>query len=693
MTHRPLQLSIRFIVFLLLIVLYAPNFAQSDSLNWKKERFINQRKKKEQMISWINQATELMGLGDIDNASKFLHKALALAEVIKDPIWMAEIRIQLGKIYYRNRKFILALHQLEIVLSLEGINHRKIYLQAIEFSGDIYGEMNEYDQAATQYRQASELMLDLHSEERWRVLFKLGNCYYNLGSYQYSLIYYQQALELANNHLTDIERYNWLVKIGSAYSNLARTHQALNNFNEALHIANGLTPPLPMTVIRVQFHIGKLYILQEDYTRAKNILETSLANYHKQDIKDLSLELGLFKQIGICLMHLEQPEEARDILLNALQLSRTINLSEEKKEILMLISQIYDQIGDKEGALAYLQQHVKMRDSILSDQQTQFQHSESKSIDLELQAQKIHEQLAELLLKEQKRKQNTLRLVSIGGFLVLSLIIYLLYSRYQIQLKANYQLEFKNLEIENQNRLLSNSNAMLEQFAYVASHDMQEPLRMIGSYTTLLKHRYKQAFDDDANDFLFFIEDAVKRMNQLLKDLLEYSRLTSRNQTLTCVSTKKIIQTVLRTMEQRILEKEAKIEVDVERFPDIIGNEVQLTQLFQNLISNALKFHQGTAIVVDIGVKKETNTYTFFVKDNGIGIHPDFQKKIFDIFQRLHTRDTYEGTGIGLATCKKIIENHGGKIWVNSTPGKGSTFYFELDAHELTAAELNFQEI
>lgn len=223
---------------------------------------------------------------------------------------------------------------------------------------------------------------------------------------------------------------------------------------------------------------------------------------------------------------------------------------------------------------------------------------------------------------------------------------------------------------------LERSNAELEQFAYVASHDLQEPLRTVASYTQLLARRYKDKLDSDANEFIEYIVGGATRMQDLINDLLSYSRVGTRGEEFNETDMGEIIASVIQNLDLRIKDTGATITYD--KMPTVIADDRQLLQLLQNLVSNALKFHGDQAPKVHIGVKQDAEDYVFSVNDNGIGMDPDYYERIFLIFQRLHGREAYPGTGIGLAICKKIVQRHGGRIWVESMPGAGSTFYFTI---------------
>lgn len=224
---------------------------------------------------------------------------------------------------------------------------------------------------------------------------------------------------------------------------------------------------------------------------------------------------------------------------------------------------------------------------------------------------------------------------------------------------------------------LKRSNEELQQFAYVSSHDLQEPLRTITSFTQLLERRYKDKLDDDADEFIEYIVEATKRMQNLINDLLDYSRVATRGKEFELTNTNEILKDTISNLHATINENNAEITYD--ELPKIMGDSGQLLQLFQNLIGNAIKFRKpDEPPKIYILARKENNEYLFSITDNGIGMEPQYAERIFIIFQRLHTREKYGGTGIGLAIAKRIVERHGGKIWVESTFGKGSTFYFTI---------------
>ena len=245
--------------------------------------------------------------------------------------------------------------------------------------------------------------------------------------------------------------------------------------------------------------------------------------------------------------------------------------------------------------------------------------------------------------------------------------------------ELNLQMDFEvaaKRDLEEIAHKLKISNRELEQFAYVASHDLQEPLRMVSSFTQLLERRYKGQLDADADDYIGFIVEGSQRMKYLIDDLLEFSRLNTQSREFESILLKITLEDVLRNLKTSIMENNAQITHDP--LPTIIGDPSQINQLLQNLIANAIKFHGDEPPKIHISAEESGDEWIIGVSDEGIGIDPDHQEQIFRIFKRLHTREEYSGTGIGLAICKRIIDKHNGKIWVESELGKGSNFYFTI---------------
>ena len=260
------------------------------------------------------------------------------------------------------------------------------------------------------------------------------------------------------------------------------------------------------------------------------------------------------------------------------------------------------------------------------------------------------------------------------GLFILSMDITERKQAEQIKIQLNQDLKKRAAE-------LLDSNAELERFAYVASHDLQEPLRMISSFLQLLEKRLAGSLDETGRRYINFAVDGSERMKKLINDLLEYSRLGNSKESKTDVDCNKVLQTVHNFYDLSL--RETKTTLITKPLPVIKAIEPQILQLFQNLVGNAIKYGKSDGMEIEVGCISQNEFWQFYVKDNGIGIDPKFFDKIFIIFQRLHNKSEYSGTGIGLSICKKIVKRHGGRIWVESVAGEGSTFYFTIPKNEL----------
>jgi len=247
-------------------------------------------------------------------------------------------------------------------------------------------------------------------------------------------------------------------------------------------------------------------------------------------------------------------------------------------------------------------------------------------------------------------------------------------------IQSEKELRRKSQILDELNQRLVRSNEDLQAFAYAISHDLQEPLRMITSFLTILEKRYAGELDQNAREYIDFAVDGAERMKDMIQGVLKFSRVTTRGEALTPISCQQACQRALDSLRPVIEEKGAKIVLH--DLPNVKGDLIQISQVFQNLISNGLKFNQADLPEVSISAERNGSFWRLTVEDNGIGIAERDQERIFTILQRLHTREEFEGTGVGLSICKRIVERHGGSIWVESRAGKGSRFNFTLPAIE-----------
>jgi signal transduction histidine kinase len=270
---------------------------------------------------------------------------------------------------------------------------------------------------------------------------------------------------------------------------------------------------------------------------------------------------------------------------------------------------------------------------------------------------------------------------------LISVVAVWLHRAHEQTVQAREELRVLNAELEDRVRVrteeLTRSNAELEQFAYVASHDLQEPLRNVVTYAQLLQRRSRTDLNAEGKEFLAYIEEGGKRMSRLVQDLLAYSRVLHEEPERVDIDCAGVMREVLEDFRLEIAEAEAQVHVG--DLPRLNGNRTQIQQVFHNLIGNALKYRTpGMPAMVNVGAELLNGRWRFRVTDNGIGIAAEYHERVFGLFKRLH-RDRYPGTGLGLAVCRRAIEAHGGRIWVESSPGAGATFWFDLPAAEAKA--------
>jgi signal transduction histidine kinase len=281
----------------------------------------------------------------------------------------------------------------------------------------------------------------------------------------------------------------------------------------------------------------------------------------------------------------------------------------------------------------------------------------------------------------------------VGIFMFSNLLVFERHQVFVIKILKEKNIELKNqkkeieahaAELEKMQKQLTATNQELQVFAYAASHDLKEPLRMVTMYTQLMEKRLKSMLDKNTTEYMFFITDGIKRMQQLLDNLLAYSLLGKNVVDMSTINLNDKVTKVLRNLT--VLIQESQATVNYANLPTIMASQTEMTQLFQNLVANALKFRKSDVKpVINIACMDNTNEFLFSISDNGIGIKTEDQERVFNIFTRLHSSAQYEGTGIGLATCKKILTNMNGKIWVSSTEGVGTTFYFTIPKTDINA--------
>lgn len=489
---------------------------------------------------------------------------------------------------------------------------------------------------------------------------------------------------------------------GSVYEATGQYDKALENYLLALDEKK--IDNTPQSIIPTLTSIASVYARMGNAEQSTIYYEDALAVARQS--QDKYWLHYLYKLYGERLEARGAYDQSKEYYLKSLDLASVMDAKSSLLDLRKSLSRVYARTNDYEAALMHQLIYSELKDSIVSEKSLK-QLSEIQSLyQFEEQQKKIYKLEAE---KEISKMQNS-------GLILLSLLLLVaaagFFSRYRVKQRSNlilekqkreiedrnHEIEYQNLRLESQkseieaknllleqqarainsqNRQLKQTNDELEQFAYAASHDLREPLRTIRSYMQLLEKRYNEKLDSPAREFINYATVGAVRMDELLQDLLEYSRIGRMDSQKVSVNLNILMNSILDNLSHQITENHATISI--QPLPELYGFRAELSILFQNLISNAIKFCKpGVAPHISIQSKSENGQFQISVTDNGIGIESKYQSQIFSLFKRLHTREEYDGSGLGLAICHKIVQNHGGKIWLDSEPGVGSTFYVLL---------------
>lgn len=549
---------------------------------------------------------------------------------------------------------------------------------ALHLQGLTYWYLADLDRAARFFFDALTIREQIgDSLGLGRSYSNIGNVYFAQQNYYRAAEYYSRSLQL-RLALRDssglVYSYNNLADVSLARN---RPGEALQQYRKALQTARELE--LPTGIAFVSQRLG-------DYFEQQAIAD-SAAWYFQQGL-EAARRAGNRTQEGEALnrlaaLELELPGGSPDSALllasRALSISRQVSAPNVEKDAAMTLSLIHAHTGRFDSAYYYLALCQDLSARILNEQtaraiietQTLYHTARDSAIMLS--------QRNEILEKDRQLTRLT-GIALILGLIVVALLAAAIFTRYRSQRRFARQLQEKNRAIELRNRELISTNAALEQFTYVASHDLKEPLRNVGSFAGLLHHKYATQLDEAGRQYLDFISHGVAHMYTLLDDLLAYSRLNQKGKAQQSqVAIFDVIEEVKHALAYQIRETGAVIHLEDE-LPVLPSQKFLMHQLWQNLIGNSIKFNRSSPPVIRIGCQEREEDYLFRITDNGIGIAPEYQKRIFQLFQRLRRKE-FTGTGIGLAIVERIVHQHGGQVWVKSRPGEGTTFFFTLSKY------------
>ncbi len=496
------------------------------------------------------------------------------------------------------------------------------------------------------------------------ILANLGFSYFGLEEYRKAFTYQKEAIELAEKYDIKFIPSQYMDDLARSAANMGDYEQAEEYYQNAI-VLQTETGDYEST-IHTFLHFLEMKMEQQKYDEAEDLGQTAVALAAERDFPILLAD-GLNKLSEIARLT-NKVDEAVVFADSALQLSKEIFNFKHEQTAAFQLAQAMAMKGDYFGAFNNLTAHLEITDRIAKD--------EKSAITMEIEAKyqnKIYEQKVQYLEERQQEQKKNIRLLI--GLIIMTLLSSSVISGYLYKRNQNNRI------IQNKNEVLEkyiSYNLQLENFAYIASHDLKSPLRNVVSFSQLLSRRIKDRLSTEEQEYFNFIISGTKEMSLLIDDLLNYSVVQREKLNIAKISINELMDRILLRNKPVIEEVAAEIKTNV---PETLidGDPIKLTQLLQNLLQNALKFHKpGEAPIIEINFIEQDKDYLFEVKDYGIGIESEYFDKVFMIFKRLHTKKEYEGTGIGLAICKKIVEQHGGKIWIRSQRNEGSSFFFTL---------------
>lgn len=582
-------------------------------------------------------------------------------------ICLVNIYYKLGKSYTYVSTFQTAILNFQWALKLlEGEEDQSL-------EADIYSGMAYAESKLGNFQDAYDLeMIALKIAETEGKDRKISRSVYQLAGYAQSLGAYSTALEnylRVKSLVTDTTKKHYATligAIGSLYIKTGELDKAMDYLERSATM--GAKIDQPTIVAYALGNLGEAHAKAGNFEIAADYIGSAIER--KEELEDLNGVVDSKLQLGYLWMDQQRFGRAEATFMEVIQLAEEIGARKKLLECYFALKQLFSDNGQFEKAFFYLDQYTNLKEEILDE--TTLKLIEEHNL-MYKNAQKDAE-IRRLKDIQAERDENYRLKLFIAVACVILLITVVL-----VGLRINRSLTRKNFALAEFGKQLKQKNIELEHFAHIASHDLKEPLRTISSFTSLLAKKYVAHMDENAQVYMGFIHKSVDNMRNLLDDLLSYARADNTRMEPVRIESKNILHTALANLNAQIEKKEADIEVNEYELPEMKIVPSQMVQLFQNLIANALKFSNGKRPVVHIDCTTDAiGNYRFSIADNGIGIAPQDQQSIFEMFSRLNHEEAFKGAGIGLATCKKIVDHYGGRIWVESELGKGATFYFTL---------------
>lgn len=580
-----------------------------------------------------------------------------------------KVLMQLGKANFKLQQYYEALDYYNTYLHLPKIQassqDKATVLSNIAVVHQRIGNSEEAYKLQLQALEALEHIQD--SAGMGRVLYQLGTIVFYQKNYALALKYYQSSLELAQQRKEPKYILSCYSALGPTYEGLDDSEKALEYLAKALRLSRELGRRGKEAY--ALHNLGAHYLKKGELDKAHDFFMDSYDI--KIELQDKWGLIGSYMYLGDLYMKQRKLDKADAVFAKGLQLAEEIDSDVRRASLYERLAKVASRQKDYQRAFEMNLEYISLKETLLNEEMIKKIGNERIQYEVRKKEDEIKMLKQESLFKKTK---NSL----LWGMSFLTVCLMGVSYRSLIKHRFQVQLQEKNEEINQQYSDLSRKNEDLKKFAFIVSHDLKAPLRTIGSFTGLLRRRYFNVIDKNGQEYMDFITGGVKRMDQLLNDLLTYSQIENNEQASDWTETREVVDNALSNLYFQIRNENAAIQINEKALPRVKGNSAHLTQLFQNIIANGIKFRNGKNPRISIDCVPEEHRYTFKIADNGIGIEEQYKEKIFRMFSRLHKMEEYEGTGIGLATCKKIVEKHGGEIWVESSLGQGSTFFFSL---------------
>jgi signal transduction histidine kinase/uncharacterized protein HemY len=590
----------------------------------------------------------------------------------------------LGTIKIKQFNYDSAFDYFSLVLNNPN-SSRELQTKTLSSLARAYSKLGENNLAHEYFIKVIKLREEAGDEEGLiGELYSLGSLFFYQKNYSVALENYNKTLTIAKKYKKNKYIYNATAALGATYEQLGELAQSLKFNAEALRLAEKQNYVIGISYALHNF--GTNYAVQDNHEKALEYFARSLST---KEATDKFGQAGDYIAIGNSYLQLKNFTKAEESFENALNLGIEIKAKTRIAVAHEALAKVYKETGELQKENLCLSMYISVKDSMLNEEALKEIGQRKNAYDMARKENEIIVLKSEKEILKAKQRVNLFKnifwIIAFCTLIVVAIALFINWKKQQkmarLLQEKHCEIEEKNEKIQIQNKLLEQSNLELQNFAYVASHDLKEPLRMVNSFSGLLKRKYNDVLDDRGQEYMYYITDAVDRMGILLDDLLDYSRVNTSDKNAETVNTANVAAKVRMNFTPTLEEKFGDVIINYDRMPEIQGNKSQFGQLLQNLISNGLKFQNGKPPIVEVDCEERKKDYLFSVKDNGIGISKENQAKVFDMFTRLHTREQYNGTGIGLSTCRKIVERHGGEIWLDSEEGHGSTFFFTVSKH------------